>query len=216
MPPVPRERVSSRLRRVAASRPTQRPGCFDAQSRQQRAARPDSCAPDRRAPHQPRRPRPAWRRIHNRPATGREIGLQSISAARSGAPPPRFQSRQVTGQSCAGGRVRRIVWHERLGRIETDDLLGQPRRGILAAELGDGELAGADVDPGQAPASRSNWWHRRQKAVLPGGQERRIGDGAGGQDAGDGSLHQPASRRRQSARRWRPCGRRRAGAPDSD
>ena len=63
-----------------------------------------------------------------------------------------------------------------------------------SGELGDGELAGADVDPGQPPAF-AELVHRRQVAVLPGGEERRVGNGAGADDAGDRPLDQTAAGR---------------------
>ena len=94
----------------------------------------------------------------------------------------------------ARGRVRRIVGNEGLGRVEADDLLRQPRRGVLSGELGDGELAGADVDPGQPPALAEPV-HRRQVAILPGGEEGRVGNRAGADDAGDRPLDQPAAGR---------------------
>ena len=96
--------------------------------------------------------------------------------------------------SSARWRVRRIVRNEGFGRVEADDLLRQPRHGVIAGELGDGELPGADVDPGQSPAF-PELVDRRQIAVLPSGEESQVGNRAGTDHAGDRPLDQTAAGR---------------------
>ena len=171
VPPVPKERVSSRLRRVAASSPTQRPGDSSAQSGQQRQQRRVGALQIGEHRRRRRRWRPAYRRSRIRPASGRRNWVQSMSAARSGA--QRHDSRRVRcpgvcvftrGGSGASSGTRRF------GRVEADDLLRQPRHGVLSGKLGDGELPGADVDPGQSPAF-AEVMDCREIAVLPGREE---------------------------------------------
>ena len=96
--------------------------------------------------------------------------------------------------SFARWRVRRIVRNEGFGRVEADDLLRQPRHGVLSGKLGDGKLPGADVDPGQSPAF-AELVDRRQVAVLPGREEGEVGNRAGTDDAGDRALDQTAAGR---------------------
>src|SRR5918992_2178012 len=92
------------------------------------------------------------------------------------------------------GRVGCIVGNESLGWIEADHLLRQPRRGVLSGKLGDGELAGADVDPGKPPAF-AELVESRQVAILPSGEEGRVGNRAGADDTSDRPLNQPATGR---------------------
>src|SRR5215210_2670433 len=98
------------------------------------------------------------------------------------------------GSPFARRRVWCIVGNEGLGRVEADDLLRQPGAGVLSGKLRDGELTGADVDPGEPPAFTEHV-ESRQIAILTSREEGRVGNGARADHAGDGALDQPAAGR---------------------
>jgi hypothetical protein len=102
--------------------------------------------------------------------------------------------RRVTAPRAGGQRRRQRVamvvgGEQDLGRVQPR----QPARQLALAALGEAEPAAGQAQPGQAPGGAQPR-HRQQQRVGALGQQLRVGDGAGRDDAHHLALDRPLGR----------------------